>query len=41
MTDIMSRYDKIHNIRRDLVDALKKEFPDYGLRYVKEFPGLW
>ncbi|GAQ44508.1 phosphomannomutase [Aspergillus niger] len=26
-------YDKIHNIRRDLVDALKKEFPDYGLSY--------
>ncbi|PWY76185.1 eukaryotic phosphomannomutase [Aspergillus heteromorphus CBS 117.55] len=26
-------YDKVHNIRRDLVDALKKEFPDYGLSY--------
>ncbi|OOF96971.1 hypothetical protein ASPCADRAFT_205722 [Aspergillus carbonarius ITEM 5010] len=26
-------YDTIHNIRRDLVDALKKEFPDYGLSY--------
>jgi hypothetical protein len=24
-------YDKIHNIRRDMVDALKKEFLDYGL----------
>ncbi|KAJ5911278.1 Phosphomannomutase [Penicillium subrubescens] len=26
-------YDKIHNIRRDMVEALKKEFPDYGLTY--------
>ncbi|KAL7270108.1 Phosphomannomutase 1 [Rhizina undulata] len=26
-------YDKIHNIRRDFVAALKKEFPDYGLTY--------
>lgn len=25
------RYDKVHNIRKDMVDALKKEFPDYGL----------
>lgn len=25
------RYDKVHNIRKDLVEALKKEFPDYGL----------
>jgi hypothetical protein len=25
------RYDKIHNIRATLVEALKKEFPDYGL----------
>lgn len=24
-------YDKQHNIRRDMVEALKKEFPDYGL----------
>lgn len=24
-------YDQVHNIRRDLVEALKKEFPDYGL----------
>lgn len=24
-------YDKVHNIRRDMVDALKKEFSDYGL----------
>ena len=31
----VGRYDTIHNIRRDLVDALKKEFPDYGLRYVE------
>lgn len=25
------RYDKEHNIRKNLVDALKKEFPSYGL----------
>jgi hypothetical protein len=25
------RYDQIHNIRKTLVEALKKEFPDYGL----------
>ena len=24
-------YDKIHNIRKDMVEALKKQFPDYGL----------
>jgi hypothetical protein len=24
-------YDKIHNVRKSLVEALKKEFPDYGL----------
>lgn len=29
-----SRYDKIHNIRSTLVEALKKEFPDYGLTWV-------
>ncbi|KAL2003463.1 hypothetical protein VTN02DRAFT_3774 [Thermoascus thermophilus] len=26
-------YDKVHHIRRDMVEALKKEFPDYGLTY--------
>ena len=26
-------YDKVHNIRRDFVNVLKKEFPDYGLTY--------
>ncbi|KAG2419884.1 phosphomannomutase [Aspergillus terreus] len=26
-------YDKQHNIRRDFVETLKKEFPDYGLTY--------
>lgn len=25
------RYDKEHNIRKNLVEALKKEFPSYGL----------
>lgn len=25
------RYDQVHNIRKTLVEALKKEFPDYGL----------
>lgn len=27
------KYDLEHNIRRDFVAALKKEFPDYGLTY--------
>ncbi|KAK2738276.1 Phosphomannomutase [Myotisia sp. PD_48] len=27
------RYDKEHNIRKTLVETLKKEFPDYGLTY--------
>lgn len=27
------KYDKEHNIRVQLVDALKNEFPDYGLTY--------
>ncbi|EZF31903.1 hypothetical protein H109_04451 [Trichophyton interdigitale MR816] len=27
------KYDKQHNIRKTLVEALKKEFPDYGLTY--------
>jgi phosphomannomutase len=27
----VSRYDKEHNIRKQMVEALKKEFPDYGL----------
>ncbi|XHG05258.1 Phosphomannomutase 1 [Aspergillus wentii] len=26
-------YDKVHNIRKTLVEALKKEFPDYGLTF--------
>lgn len=26
-------YDKQHNIRRDFVDALRKQFPDAGLTY--------
>lgn len=25
------RFDKIHNVRKTLVESLKKEFPDYGL----------
>lgn len=27
-------YDKQHNIRAQFVEALKKEFPDYGLTWV-------
>lgn len=27
------QYDKEHNIRPQMVEALKKEFPDYGLTY--------
>lgn len=30
-TDSSFRYDAIHHIRRDMVAALKKEFPDWGL----------
>ncbi|CRG87939.1 phosphomannomutase [Talaromyces islandicus] len=26
-------YDNVHNVRKTLVEALKKEFPDYGLTY--------
>ncbi|KAJ5736695.1 Phosphomannomutase [Penicillium malachiteum] len=26
-------YDKIHNIRRDMVEALKKQFADFGLTF--------
>lgn len=26
-------YDRVHNIRQPFVEALKKEFPDYGLSY--------
>jgi phosphomannomutase len=26
-------YDKIHKIRSQMVDVLKKEFPDYGLTF--------
>jgi phosphomannomutase len=32
LTDNVNSYDKQHNIRKDFVEALKKEFPDYGLR---------
>ena len=28
-----NKYDKEHGVRRDMVLALKKEFPDYGLTY--------
>ncbi|KAJ5123410.1 Phosphomannomutase [Penicillium atrosanguineum] len=31
--DEFEAYDKIHNIRRDMVEALKKEFPDWGLTF--------
>ena len=31
LTDLRYSYDKIHNIRKNLVESLKKEFPDYGL----------
>ncbi|KAJ5785709.1 Phosphomannomutase [Penicillium pulvis] len=31
--DEFEAYDKIHNIRKDLVEALKKQFPDYGLTF--------
>ncbi|KAJ5195119.1 Phosphomannomutase [Penicillium cinerascens] len=31
--DEFEAYDKIHNIRRDMVEALKKEFPDAGLTF--------
>lgn len=31
LTHGICRYDKQHNIRKTLVEALKKEFPDYGL----------
>ena len=28
---VACRFDKEHNIRKTLVESLKKEFPDYGL----------
>lgn len=28
---VTCRFDKEHNIRKTLVESLKKEFPDYGL----------
>ncbi|KAI8609684.1 phosphomannomutase [Chytriomyces sp. MP71] len=31
--DEFEAYDKIHNIRPKMVEALKKEFPDFGLIY--------
>ncbi|WEW56958.1 Phosphomannomutase 1 [Emydomyces testavorans] len=31
--DRFEAYDKIHHVRKDLVNALKKEFHDYGLTY--------
>ncbi|GAB6032638.1 hypothetical protein CHUAL_011517 [Chamberlinius hualienensis] len=31
--DEFEAYDKVHNVRRDFVKALKETFPDYGLKY--------
>ncbi|KAJ5347738.1 Eukaryotic phosphomannomutase [Penicillium brevicompactum] len=31
--DEFEAFDKIHNVRKNLVELLKKEFPDYGLTY--------
>jgi len=31
--DAYEKYDLEHNIRRDFVEALKKQFPDFGLTY--------
>ncbi|KKK24766.1 hypothetical protein AOCH_002219 [Aspergillus ochraceoroseus] len=31
--DEFQEYDKVHKVRETLVNALKKEFPDYGLTY--------
>ncbi|KAL4783492.1 eukaryotic phosphomannomutase-domain-containing protein [Aspergillus varians] len=31
--DEFQEYDSVHNIRQPFVEALKKEFPDYGLSY--------
>lgn len=31
LTDLCCSFDKIHNVRKTLVESLKKEFPDYGL----------
>jgi phosphomannomutase len=31
LTDLEYSFDKIHNVRKTLVESLKKEFPDYGL----------
>ncbi|CAG7956004.1 unnamed protein product [Penicillium salamii] len=31
--DEFEAFDKIHNVRKTLVESLKKEFPDYGLTY--------
>lgn len=31
--DEFEQYDKQHQIRQTMVDALKQEFPDYGLKY--------
>ncbi|KAL1972404.1 hypothetical protein VTN31DRAFT_6818 [Thermomyces dupontii] len=31
--DEFEAYDKVHNVRKNLVEALKQKFPDYGLTY--------
>jgi len=31
--DEFEKYDKIHNVRKSMIDALRKEFPDMGLTY--------
>lgn len=31
--DHFEQYDRIHHIRQNMIDALKKEFPDYDLKY--------
>ncbi|XP_018325482.1 phosphomannomutase [Agrilus planipennis] len=31
--DDFERYDKIHGIRKTMIEAIKKEFPDIGLTY--------
>jgi len=31
--DDFEKYDKIHNIRKTMIEAVKKEFPDIGLTY--------
>lgn len=31
--DDFEKYDKVHQVRRNMIDALKEEFPDGGLTY--------